>query len=92
MHTFLSVTMAHMILLRLRVACEIIAFSSVTHTYNYTHIHTYIHIKYLRDAKRNYLPRAKALYNKTALKAQMTYSWHNPLEVSGCLQENSHAY
>ena len=39
--TFLSVTLAHVIL-RLRVAREIIGFLSVTDTYIHTYIHTYI--------------------------------------------------
>ena len=38
--TFLSVTLAHVIL-RLRVAREIIGFLSVTDTYIHTYIHTY---------------------------------------------------
>ena len=46
--TFLSVTLAHVIL-RLRVAREIIGFLSVTDTY----IHTYIHTNYFRDATQN---------------------------------------
>ena len=56
--TFLSVTLAHVIL-RLRVAREIIGCLSVTDRY----IHTYIHINYFRDATQNWLPRAKALGN-----------------------------
>ena len=47
--TFLSVTLAHVIL-RLRVAREIIGFLSVTDTYKHTYIHTYIHTyKHTRD-------------------------------------------
>ena len=56
MHTFISITLEHVIV-RLCIVHEIIAFSSVTHTY------MYIHTNYLRDVTRNYLPRTKALSN-----------------------------